>query len=292
MLQKVRPTTFTSEKPRLKQEDFAIYYNRDTTLTNVDLHTHDHYEFYFFINGDVEYLIEDATVHLTPGSVLLIAPNVKHKALIDDSVKAYERYVLWLGMDYIEKLSSVQTNLLIPFLTMNFKGSYIQLSLDAQFTVHNLLENILIQSESREFGADLLANAYIMELLITVARYKFYKQPVNSPNKSSQDAMLLDIFSIVDTYIREDISAHTIAEKLHISPASCNKLFKEHIGLTINQYIMKKRLFLAKEEILAGRPILETCFDYNFNDYSTFYRAFCKEFGKSPSKLLKSVGLS
>ena len=61
------------------------------------------------------------------------------------------------------------------------------------------------------------------------------------------------------------------------------RLFKEETGWTIGNYIHKKRLLLARDQIRDGLPATEACFNSGFRDYSTFSRAYKKEFHTSPS---------
>ena len=50
----------------------------------------------------------------------------------------------------------------------------------------------------------------------------------------------------------------------------------------IHQYITKKRLALCREAILGQMSITEAYQTFGFGDYSSFYRAFKKEYGISP----------
>ena len=59
-------------------------------------------------------------------------------------------------------------------------------------------------------------------------------------------------------------------------------VFKDNIGMSIHQYITKKRLNLCKEAISGGMSITDAYHRFGFGDYSSFYRAFKKEYGISP----------
>ena len=58
--------------------DFELFYYNDTTLKSVAAHVHDYYEFYFFLEGDVEYHMADKSYLLEYGDCLLIPPGVPH----------------------------------------------------------------------------------------------------------------------------------------------------------------------------------------------------------------------
>ena len=57
------------------------------------LHCHAEYEIYFYIRGDVSYLVEGQAYPLEPHSMLLLAPGTFHGVRIDSDAP-YERYCL------------------------------------------------------------------------------------------------------------------------------------------------------------------------------------------------------
>ena len=52
--------------------------------------------------------------------------------------------------------------------------------------------------------------------------------------------------------------------------------FKEETGYTIHNYIISKRLLLARTKISEGTPILKAAQLSGFSDYTTFSRAYKK----------------
>lgn len=49
------------------------------------------------------------------------------------------------------------------------------------------------------------------------------------------------------------------------------------------EYIVLKRLVLARSMILDGVPVSDAAKDCGFQDYSTFYRAYTTKYGEPPS---------
>lgn len=281
MSNRILPTTFFA-KPPMKNKNFDIHYNRDIKLSSIDNHRHTYYEFYFLISGNVTYSIEDSRYTLHPGDCLLISPGQFHHAEIDTHSKSYERYVLWLMPEYIESLSSSITNLLLPFQKIKFSSSHLRPPLEIQPIITNLLQKILIQSNSQEYGADLLINAYITEILIHITKVKLYQQPVYLEKDIGGNDILFHILNYITEHIHDNISIEAIAEELYISKSHLSRVFSRYMGISIHQYIIKKKLYFAKQDLLSGTPIEQTCSFYSFGDYTSFFRAFKKEFGIAP----------
>ncbi len=288
-VKKPEPTPYHHKAP-MRFQDFEIYYNKDTVLTHIVENKHDYYEFYFLISGSVTYDIDDVSYQLKSGDVILLAPNQVHKALINtQDGSPYERFVLWLSPSYLERLSSQKTDLLLPFQNTYITKSHLSLAPDMKLIIHTLLNHLYTCSLSQEYGADLMINSYIIELLVHIARIKlfqkdfYFEKHFVSNDKNSK--LLIDILSYIDEHIYEELRIEEITLKFFISRSHLAKLFTKEIGLPIHQFIIKKKLFLARQDLLSGMSVNDICSKYNFGNYSSFFRAFKLEFGQSPSKL-------
>ena len=85
--------------------DYEIYYYSDSHMEPVDLHEHNYYEFYFFLEGDVSIQIEEKLYGLRLGDVVVIPPGVRHRAVIHNPNLPYSRFVFWISIDYYERLN-------------------------------------------------------------------------------------------------------------------------------------------------------------------------------------------
>ena len=70
------------------------------------------------------------------------------------------------------------------------------------------------------------------------------------------------------------------------------QLFAQITGLSVKQYLVCRRLKHAIYEISTGVQKQEAASAYGFDTYAGFYKAFCREYGMSPSEYLKSYAPS
>ena len=110
-----------------------------------------------------------------------------------------------------------------------------------------------------------------------------YKQ--NHPQEIKQDQNLYgNIRKYIDDNLEKELSLEYLSGKFLISKYHIAHIFKANTGISIHQYIMKKRLIACKEAILNNHSISKEYQMFGFKDYSSFYRAFKKEFGISPKE--------
>ena len=81
---------------------------------------------------------------------------------------------------------------------------------------------------------------------------------------------------------QEGLSIDELAGRFYISKYHMMRRFKEETGYTIHNYVVTKRLMLARDRISAGVPVGEACYACGFRDYSAFARAYKKLFSVSP----------
>lgn len=98
------------------------------------------------------------------------------------------------------------------------------------------------------------------------------------------------ILNFIEEHLEEKLTNAQLAELAGYSEYHFLQLFKAHTGETVMEYICRRRLFRAMDEILAGSRIIDVAFRYGFESHSAFSRAFKREFGCSPS-LLRTLRL-
>ena len=93
-------------------------------------------------------------------------------------------------------------------------------------------------------------------------------------------------------YIEENlqtvITASELADMAGFSLFHFYRLFQQAAGMPVMQYILRRRLLHGIYAMKGGSTKIDTALLYGFDTYAGFYKAFCREFGSTPSEFLKS----
>lgn len=274
--------TFTFRQT-MDNPNFEFYHYKDLVPPTIELHQHPFYEIFFLISGDVEYIIEGKTYRLRPGDILLTNNKDIHKPFIKKD-KAYERYVLWLDDNFFNHVNMCGEDLSSCFIdASNRDYRLIRPDNNSLITLKYLAENIIKAKYSKEFGSYALTTAYIMEFLVKLSRCYF-----NSIDDIREDVTENTLVNKALAYINENISSELslddISDKMYVSKFYLSRIFKQFTGLSIYQYIIKKRLTISRNLIKDGMPVTDAYISCGFSDYSNYCKAFKREFEKTPSE--------
>lgn len=100
--------------------------------------------------------------------------------------------------------------------------------------------------------------------------------------------ILTDAINYIEVNICEKITCKKVADYCYVSLSSLQKLFRLALHKSIKEYISKRRMSLAAEDLLnTEMTILEIAYKYQFNSPEVFSRAFKKVWNDSPSTYRK-----
>ena len=101
-------------------------------------------------------------------------------------------------------------------------------------------------------------------------------------------AILQKSLDYIEENLLGDITAAELAEMAGFSLFHYYRLFQQATGLPVMQYILRRRLLHGIYAMKEGSSKTDGALRYGFDTYAGFYKAFCREFGGTPSEFLKS----
>lgn len=276
-------------RQQMKTRDFELQYKRDTYLKDVELHHHDFFEIYFLLSGDVTYLIESKIVHVMPGDLLLISPRELHQVIIRPEMSVYERYVLWVDPQVIQRLSSQHSDLLAGLdPTRPGYGNQLRLKPEDRSRVQSLLDMLAREANSDSYGSDLLRESLLTQLLVTINRL-VSQQGSWMDEDTRTNRAVTQVMNYVNLHYSEPLSLDMLAEQFYVSKYHLSHEFNRQVGTSVYHYIQKKRLLIARQLLAQGKKPSEVYSSCGFSDYTGFYRAFKSEYGVSPREFASSA---
>jgi AraC-like DNA-binding protein len=91
----------------------------------------------------------------------------------------------------------------------------------------------------------------------------------------------------LDAEFDSDHTASALARSVGMSAFRFTRVFTELVGRPPHRYLTERRLMAAREMLIQGRSVTETCFACGFNNLSHFSRSFTRRFGASPSRIIR-----
>ena len=264
--------------------DSLVYYHhtKDESIDNAtsELHEHDRFEIFYLISGSGTYTVEGTEYRLVPGCMIIMRPEETHGAHISGE-EPYERISLLFSSSV---LSSVDTTgkLLRPFLNREGgHGNYYAPSQIDSRTVRACLDAMSqpISSSKEDRKLAIYSNIYTVLFNISLA----FETKLTNTSHVPQD-LVTGVLEYIEKNITSELNLDLLSTRFYISKSYLNQQFKQTVGTTIWDYILLKRLELARTAIRNGVSVTDAFRNSGFNDYSSFYRRYRSRFGVSPKE--------
>lgn len=268
------------------QTDIAIAH-KSNIFFHPRYHFHDGYEIFLFLEGNVNYYVEQNCYRLQRGNLLVMRPDEFHRAFCFGT-KPYERLVINLRKSFFDMLHSPLADLKHCFINRPKGQGNIALLNEHEIQELVLLAHKLQSScDSMDFKQSFLAYSYLVDLLVKINCCFLKPSDPESLPDNIMPPLVADTIKYIEEHLSEPIFLEDIEKSLYRNGTYINRKFKVNTGLTIKQYIIHNRLSLAKSYLAESKSPLEACLLSGFNDYSNFCRTFTKQVGIPPLQYKK-----
>ena len=250
------------------------------------IHQHDFLEFlYCRSNCDAVFQLDGRNYTLHRGDILLIPPQVPHSWILrSNTMNPYIGYRI--------QVDPSVADFLLQFIYQHtdqqpMQQPLIRTSGTVWESVGDLFRTIYEEIHFRPLGWEASASAAVLALLTTISRVVFYRPSMNISQEKSD--FYQSVLSYVISNLGNKLTLEDISQRFLVSPGTITNLFNKHAGTSFYKYVTSLRLAESKNLIAEGMPMEKVALRVGFGDYSTFYRAFKKEFSISPRQYLQSI---
>ena len=242
------------------------------------MHVHEKCEIFCIFRGDGYYITEGARHKFEHGKIILMRPGESHKADLVGS-EPYDRISHHFSASVVDGVDP-ERRLLSPFFDRPLgENNVYDRSVVAPTGIYELFTKLHLKKESR-YETELNTNIILLSILSEI-RKLFEAKLYLTPAKETEQ--MRNIIEYVNTNLTNEISVEQLCEKFFLSRAQLYRNFKNATGSTVWDYVMTKRLLLARSYINDGIRASEAAAACGFHDYSAFYRAYLKRYGTTPS---------
>ena len=254
-------------------------YDEHPESKTYQLHCHNLYEIYFFIRGEGSFIIEGNRYELKRNNMLIMRPSEFHCFKFDKPL-GYERCALHFNSEELFECLSDKT-LLSPFLDHEpgKNNLIIPREEDGILDIINRMDecsNLTLEE------CKLKTQFILGELLTTILSIS--RRSLFAPNYDSSNTLANSLLEYINSNITLHITLDDLANKFYMSKYYLSHIFKKYTGVSILEYILRKKVLFATQLIENGKKSFEVAEQCGFGDYSTFYRTYKRITGSPPSK--------
>ena len=236
----------------ISNEFFEYEHKYDTDYSGIDagvLHSHpDIFEIVYIVEGKMDYMIENIIYPVVRGDVMILRPDELHGVTTEHGGE-YERINLYIPIKYFgrcgyeELLDGLLERTAAKDSVINIGGT--SYALKEQF---ERLDGYIKAGET---------NIVLLRCVITELIYMLVKSERSAYDKAYKNEYVGDIIAYIMDNIDKKLSLDGIAEHMHINKQYMCTMFKKHTGITINDYIVKKRLKRVMEIYGSSENLLD-----------------------------------
>ncbi len=273
------PTQFLS-KADLYEGEFSCTLRSSGCEVDTGTHYHDFYEIQLYLTDGGKLRMGSETYDLTHGDVAFINMFERHKIQYPEGVE-YQRFCLSISPGFLMNAGTESIRLYSMFYRLKGERPVYHMKCGEFREIQRF---VAAYAGCRELpGKIVRQKAYLLLILASLYEQFGREGQISSREEDAFEKIAVLIRFITD-HISEDLSLERLAAQVGISTFYLCRLFKQYTGNTIIQYVIKKRIDIAKALLESEVPITDIALMTGFNNYSYFYKAFHKMVGLSPAE--------
>jgi len=241
------------------------------------MHAHEMNEVLVFLSGTGSMLVEGNEYPMFPGAVMIMRAGESHK-IRPSRGTAYERIGIRFS-DSVFALLDPKGELLVPLRDRRLgSGNLIQIH-----SLQGLLPMLLkIGENASPYRIRLAVISFLFAVLNEASA--LHEKEDRLHREREEQGKNYEMIEYINHNLSADLSLDAIAARFYLSKSQLSRSFKKATGSTLWDYVLIKRLLLARSLIREGESISGACERSGFREYSSFYRAYKKRFGVSPNQ--------
>lgn len=243
---------------------------------------------YYIKSGKATIQLPDTELTVKPGFMYMVPSYMPHSLMCEAGLEfyylfIYERYGRQSDIfDIYSFPYEVEANEAIDLLFVNYCNYYPELNLPYQsaedFYSHPAYQEYAI----RYFNMDRFEKMQLQGFVWIVASF-FMKHA--HKRLSEIDSRLKKVMYYVKSNMASELTLDALAEMACVTKAHLGRLFRETLGTSPVQFILRTRIQSAQQLLVTTNYSINTiAHEVGFNDASYFIRTFKQKLGFTPQE--------
>lgn len=103
--------------------------------------------------------------------------------------------------------------------------------------------------------------------------------------KTTSNQLVKDIIAILDQEMDQELTLHTVADRLYVNSSYLSRLFKQEMGTAFSTYVLERKMEQAKAVLQEGGKVYDAARQVGYRDVSYFTKVFRKYWGVNPCEM-------
>ncbi|MBE6631863.1 MAG: AraC family transcriptional regulator [Ruminococcaceae bacterium] len=245
----------------------------------------------YFKKGRGDITIDGVHYEIEAGDIILLNPYELHCCTVDNDVY-HERIALYIYETILSPFQCENVGFFKAFYEReNGYGNRIPAEAVISSGSAEKLEHVLELTKKGDEESIVLAKCAIIELLSLINHSLVpYMQTDLPPN--AKNSTVESILKYLNQNFTEDIKLEDIASKFYISKYHLCRIFREHVGATLWEYVTFRRLMAFNDLVRKKCSLEDAAYKVGFRNYSNFYRLYKKYMKFTPSQFKQQLKAS
>ncbi|MBP3360727.1 MAG: helix-turn-helix domain-containing protein [Clostridia bacterium] len=262
-----------------KDLDLSIEYKSAKTNKTVN-HFHKTYELYYLMGGSRIFIIDNKTLNILPGSIVLVSPYTSHQ-IMNASETTYKAFIVTFTLNTLSVNRHYKFKNPNSFLQNNY--SLIPLSKNDQNIYKSYVEKILAEMHDKHAEYDLAIYGIFLQMLSFCQR-NYDAQSEDLLSSPLVPARSDPVIRYINEHYREKLSLTRLSEIFYVSPSYLSRSFKKDIGISLVEYINSVRIQKAITMLVSSNcSVVQVAKRCGFTSTQNFNRVFKQITGSPPS---------
>ena len=274
-------------EPHLKHPHIKFAFLHAFHAQDFPSHKHNFSELFIVTGGSGKHTVGRFNYPLVAGDVFVINGEMEHGFSDVDNLTLinlmFDHHSPIFESPELRLISGYQALFNIEPVARQNSDYTAMLNLTSEQMAHasSLLRSIEDEYQNAPPGFETMLKSLLRQFVITLSRY--YQRDEVHPTNSTQVLSRALVF-IEQHFGNCQLKVEDIAASAYISTRQLERLFKDYLQETPNQYLKKVRLKHAEKKLLQEpeRSIQSIADECGFSDSNYFSKCFSQQYGPSP----------